>query len=274
MFRILILLSCTVFITSCASKMNKHHPIVIVYVDEKTEKKLGDEFPISRGHYVRFVKAIQTYKPEAVILKVFFDSNKKGDTKFSELQAYNVFTQAAAIKDKTEFTGNISGSIANNEFGLAENKSVIYPNKNITNGMDGVGFVDAPTNKEGLPYSFYLLRSYKGKVYPSLPLVILEHVKKSKAILKQNSVVVDDVDVAYDKKGIMNFEYNKDRSLYKTYSFIDVLEKKLPVDTFNNSIVVVFYKGKKLPPIKAYNGESYSPAEIVSDSINNILKVK
>lgn len=255
----------------CATtRMNKLHPISIVYIDEKTEKVIGD-FPVKRNHYVDLVKKIQKYKPHAVVLKFFLDSRKKEDRLFNEIKKYRVYTQASAVKDSSEYKGKIKGSLGENKYNFEDNKSVIYPNKRILRNLDGVGFVDAPTNSKGQPYSFYLVRSYRGELFPSLPIKILEDIKMSPASINSSGVRVGKKTIPMNNKGIFDFDYDKHTGLYREYSFIDVLDQKLPLDTFKNHIVVVFYKGKKLAPIKATNEHHYNPAEVVSDAINNVL---
>ena len=53
--------------------------ILLVYVDKKTEKILG-EFLIDISHYSTFLKKVSKYKPRYIILKFFFDIRKEGDT--------------------------------------------------------------------------------------------------------------------------------------------------------------------------------------------------
>lgn len=257
-------------VSACATKMNKRHPVSIIYIDEKTEASLGD-FPLKRNHYVQLVKSLQAYAPHSVVLKFFFDAKTDEDKSFKEIEDVRVYTQASALPSSTEWTGAIPNDLGKNVIGLQENFSVLYPNKTIYKSLDGAGFVDAPTNKEGQPRDFYLLRAYRRNLYPSLPLLILADVEGESPQVHRNKVVVGSRVLPMDNDGVFHFDYNKDRSLYRQHSFIDVIEGNVSKDAFKNHIVVVFYQGPKLIPVKAANGLKYNPAEVVSDAINNVL---
>lgn len=265
-YRLIIL---TLLLVSCTKKIN--YPISIIYVDEKTEKVLGD-FPIARKNYVEMVKALRAYSPKLVVLKLFFDSVKDGDEIFLELKDDHVYTQASALEDDSEAKFEIQNSIADNDIGLIDNKSIIYPNKKIESIMKGVGFVDAPANNEGKPYGFYLIRSYQNKIYPSLPLLIYSHIVNEKIEVTQKNVKVGKKEFKIDKNGEVNFEYFRNRKKFKYYSFIDVIENKINKDELKDNIVVIFYKGNKLTEPVAANGETYNPAEVVSDAIDFMFR--
>ena len=149
--------------------------IVIIYVDEKTEKKLGD-FPIDRSHYSRLIRVISKYDPRYIILKFFYDQKKEGDDQLiSELKKHkNVFTQAFSYQGDNESKIDISKYSIGNDFraNVDTNKSLIFPYKEISRAFSGIGFVNGVQSKDGKLEDFQIISSYEGNLYPSLPLLV------------------------------------------------------------------------------------------------------
>ena len=92
-----------------------------------------------------------------------------------------------------------------------------------------------------------------------------------KALLKSGEIRIGKSKAPIDTNGVYHFEYNKNKNLFKEYSFIDLLNEKVDGSKLKNNIIIVFYKGDKLRPVEASNGVEYNPAEVVADVINSVL---
>ena len=72
--------------------------------------------------------------------------------------------------------------------------------------------------------------------------------------------------------GMFRIDLSKPHSLYKTYSFVEVLNRKKGDIDFSNKIVIVFIEDPAVRNVKSKYGDLHNDAEIVADSINTVLK--
>ena len=79
-----LLITITMIFSSCSdrqeyyvgNRINNHHEIILIYVDEETENQLG-KFPIDRKCYIHLLNSLKKFDTAAIILKFFFDEEKK-----------------------------------------------------------------------------------------------------------------------------------------------------------------------------------------------------
>lgn len=266
-----------VLLFSCATtgkyKINSTYPLSIIYVDEKTEKQLG-EFPLKRQYYGELVQKLQESKPKYIILKFFFDQEKPGDEEFiAKIKDYkNILTQASSFWDHEENKVDIRRySFARNEIRFPQKNNVMFPYPKMRKAFDGVGFVNATVTEKGEVNSFELVSDYKGRLYQSLPLFILHKETGGNLQLLGKRIKVGNLPVPINIDGSFKLRLSRPGKLYPTYSFIDVINGKIDPTFFKNHIVIVFYRGDKISPAKGVNGFEYNPAEVVADAINSAL---
>lgn len=246
--------------------------IAIIYVDQKTEKSLG-EFPIVRSHYATLIKKLSDYKPRYTILKFFFDIKKKEDqTLIKEIKKHNnILTQAYSYQSKDVSQMDISSYALKGEVKkLPKRNTIMFPYPEMAKGFSGIGFVNGIADKD-IVKDFEIISNYKGKAYPSLPLVVLEKVLNTKAKISKETLVVGQKKFKLQQDLGMNLKWNKPGH-YPSYSMIDVLNDKIDKKKLENKILVVFYDGPKLTKAAAINGFSYNPAEVVANAIDHLLK--
>jgi CHASE2 domain-containing sensor protein len=248
--------------------------IVLIYVDQNTEKSLG-EFPIARSHYAKLVEVTSKHKPKYIILKFFYDLKKAGDEiLINEVKKHdNVFTQAYSFKGQEKSNLDISKySISAKGLEHAPFESLMFPYKEMSEAFSGIGFVNGIVSEDGRVKDFEIVSSYKGKAYPSLPLLILEKEMKAKSSIQNNVLSIGSKKIKISNDLGMKLKLKKPGS-FKTYSMIDVINGKVRKAELQDKILIVFYNGPKLTPAPAINGYSYNPADVVANAIDHILNL-
>lgn len=246
--------------------------IVLIYVDQKTEKSLGD-FPIARSHYAKLVEVASKHKPKYIILKFFYDLKKEGDeVLINEIKKHkNILTQAYSYSGDEKSSMDISKhAISTKGLKLDQIDTLIYPYKEMVEAFSGIGFVNGISNQEGKAIDFEIFSSYKGKVYPSLPLLVLEKEMNAKSTIENNILRIGSKEIKIKKDFGMKLKLKKPGS-YKTFSMIDVIKGRIDKKELENKILIVFYNGPKLTLAPAVNGYSYNPAEFVANAIEHLL---
>jgi hypothetical protein len=109
-------------------------------------------------------------------------------------------------------------------------------------------------------------------IYPSLPLLILQKEIGEKISIDKNEVKIGSVNIPINSNGSFPIKLSKPNKLYKSYSFIDVLQDKIDGKHFKGNIVIVFLNGEKAPMYKTGSGEFRNVVEIVADAINTALE--
>lgn len=237
-------------------------PVHIVYVDQKTEAKLGD-FPISRAHYGQAVEVLnRTQKPQLIVLKLFLDVPKKEDAELTKvLQNHkNVYTQAETTAEKAPDCP--LRSLGKNTLKLPDHPGAFCPVGVFGKAFAGIGFVNGKTNEKDEIDGLYLVNSVKGEIYPSLPLLLAKAYKREAITLESLKFAAD---------GSIPLPPVPKVFPWKTYSFLDLIEGKLPPETMKDAIVLIFYSGKKASPLPVAHGRTANQAELTALLVDSIL---
>lgn len=155
-------------------------PFVVVFVDAKTEAKLGP-FPYDRKIYADAVRALRNNGARAVVFKYFLDQSKseEGDAALEQaLKLLPSFLQARLDPSEKNsnplprrFTiQNVSGAFDNT---ISADGGWI-PLEKFAQACKGIGFVDI--RYPGKPLKIPLVERYKGNVVPSLQLRIAQFI--------------------------------------------------------------------------------------------------
>lgn len=233
-------------------------PISIIYVDEATEKKIGD-WPISRDYYAKALKIIfDDQRARIAVLKIFLDSDKPQDDVLAEtLKKYPyVYTQALAVEEDERWKDKIPLKVLGpNTFNYEDSNSGWFPNKKLAPHFRGVGLVNGKDNEKEENVGFYIVNSIQKKIYPSLPLLLSAEWRKEKLSFNPSKL---------NKDGSISMPPFPAKLPWKTYSFIDLLEQKIPKNDLQDKMVFIFYNGKKSSPLKFPEGKTYNPAEVIA----------
>ncbi len=134
----------------------------------------------------------------------------------------------------------------NNEYLPISTMAVNYPLRKFGNGTAGIGHLNLDPDSDGGIRKEVLLYEHYGKYYPSLALLMASrslnlsprHIRVELA----KGVEVGKLYIKTDKymRMLTGFYPPKDgKPVFKTYSFVDVRDGKIPMRTFRNKIVII-----------------------------------
>ena len=256
------------------NQMNSKYPISIVYIDAPTETELG-KFPIKRNYYARLIERLENFEVKYIILKFFLVEKTENDSALIEtLKKYdNILTQAAAVDEEGEddFQLLYRYQITTNDYAFPNYTKALLPYSELAKNFAGIGFVNAIF--EGNEFKeFNLFNSLNNKIYPSLPLLIIEKELGKKISIDKNEVKIGSINIPINSNGSFSINLSEPNKLYRSYSFLDVLKDKIDGKYFKDNIVIVFLNGEKAPMCKTGSDQPRNVAEILADAINTALE--
>src|SRR5512135_3206243 len=198
--------------------------IAIIAIDEKSIAELG-RFPWSRDNYARLLDRLAAAKTKAVMFDVFFPERESAahDQQF-----------AAAIKR----AGNVVLAVAFDYDKKGQVASITRSLPEIERGAVGVGHINQQPDDDGVIRRNPLLIEYGGKQIPSLGLMA------AMMALDEPKFVADDFDIAIGKRHIpvdgenrMWLNYVGGPGIYPRYSFVDVLNGRIPAEELKDKIL-------------------------------------
>ena len=234
-------------------------PFMFVFVDDKTESKIG-EFPYTRDIYAKAIKVASESGAKAVVLKYFIDELKD---KVSDIELSNSFKEIPVflqcrldikqdhpnqLPDRF-LTPEITFNKANN---IISGNSGWIPHEVFTDNCYDVGFVDIYSHKinQYLP----VIGLYHNIPIKSLAIKIFEYlfsenirIEDRKMIFKGNTY-----------KLTSRYEYElrlSNKEKLKIYSLIDLLENRIERDELLEKIVILGYGGNNQGLITTPIGE-------------------
>ena len=271
------------FITSCEeepnyemiSEMNKIHPIEIVYYTAESDAEIGP-FPVNRNVYSELIEEMEKDEPAYIILKFFFDSEKEQDLALSNtIKKYNnILTQATTVLDPVKITPDSvleKLSLNNISFKSIDQKQIVLPNDILLNSFSGIGMVDFISSNKNEYLSFQLISQVRGFYLPSLALKMGMMITDSEPVYKKNSINLGGKELL-TTNGMFRIDLSEPHLLYKTYSFVEVLNRNKGDIDFSNKIIIVFIEDPAVRNVISKYGKLHNDAEIVADSINTVLK--
>lgn len=281
--KLLALIAIILNLTSCKSNipnynmisgMNNSYTIEIVYFDEKTSNELG-EFPVSRDYSARLIHEIEKDNPKILIMKFFYDMPTENDTDFiNALSMYdNIFTQATTIlKPDESVSKETIEQFCLRDFyieNLENNETILLPYHEFINDFNGIGLVDMITNDNEY-LDFPIVSKVQNMFFPSLALKICMNIANTEPVYKNGNIFLDDV-IIEAPYGMYKIDLSEPKSLYKTHSFIDIINGTSE-SNFTGKIVIVFIEDPSVRQIKSEYNSLHNNAEIIADTINSILK--
>jgi len=270
------------FLTSCdeqnyemISEMNNLHPIEIVYYTAESDSGLG-EFPVERSIYGDLIEEIEKDEPAFIILKFFFDSEKKQDLALSNtiVKYNNILTQATTGLDPVRITPDSvleKLSLDNISFKSVDQKQIVLPNDTLLNSFSGIGMVDFISSNKNEYLNFQLISQVRGYYFPSLALKMGMMITGSEPAYKKDSINLGGKELL-SINGMFRIDLSEPHGLYETYSFVEVLNRSKGDIDFSNKIIIVFIEDPAVRNVKSEYGKLHNAAEIVADSINTVLK--
>ena len=110
---------------------------------------------------------------------------------------------------------------------------------------DGLGFVNAVPDSDGIIRRVPLFIRYGGTLYPSLALTTYMRSRNSETVMVQSdsqgliSIKAGDTFIPVDKHGFASLRFRGPSKTYTYISAAEVLDGKISPDIFNQKIVFV-----------------------------------
>jgi adenylate cyclase len=234
--------------------------VVIVAIDEKSINQLG-RWPWSRYLVAEFVTKLSDYKPRVVGFDIVFSEQESKDADIalgralekSENTILGYFFRDDATEDpnpesrKELKRSNIKlvkliGNSPSNALKKFRSADLNLPE--IGANATGFGYFNMLPDGDGIFRRSQILMSYDGEIYPSLDLESVRLYLGGEILLTMASYGVDALSISKtqiptDESGQFLVNFYGPAGTFNTYSAVDVLSGKLPVEALANKIVLV-----------------------------------
>ena len=234
--------------------------VVIVAIDEKSINQLG-RWPWSRYLVAEFVTRLSDYKPKVVGFDIVFSEQESEDADIALGKALekskNIILGYFFRDDATEDPhpesrkelkrSNIKlvkmiGKPPSNVLKKFRSADLNLPE--IGANAKGFGFFNMLPDGDGIFRRSQILMSYDGEIYPSLDLESVRLFLGGDLLLTMASYGVEALNInktqiPTDESGQFLINFYGPAGTFKTYSAVDVLSEKVPVEALEDKIVLV-----------------------------------
>ena len=202
--------------------------IKIIGIDEKTLAALGPINTWSRSVYADLITMLDNpeYKPAVIGIDVIFQGNvDEGDTALAEAAA-----AAGNVVTSTEYLYAEKPELSDAGLLIYPVIGVDYPYDSLKNSS-AYGFTNVSQDSDAIVRRLNSKESYGNESQEIFSKVVYD------TYCKANNI--ESVDIVADKYGRTLINYSGKPGDYEEISLIDVLEGRVDVRTFKNSIVLV-----------------------------------
>lgn len=207
--------------------LTKNPPVVekntvIIAIDDKSIGEIG-RWPWSRDVHATLLNTLETSKAKAIGFDILFTEPDKEhpirDTNFANAIERNntVVLAVAPLAPQKNITSELL------PFSILADKSA------------GLGHVDLEVDNDGLVRSMYLFAGWKESKWPSFSLALARLAKPNKTF-ETTTLTVGNY---WTRRQPILIPYTSTSGSVPIYSYIDVLDKTIDVNTFKNKIILV-----------------------------------
>lgn len=229
--------------------IKSNEQIVIIAVDEESIKKLG-HWPWPRDIHARLVDFLDAAQSQKIVFDVLFpdwdNDHPLADKKFLK-------TIENSEKIVLSFLFRMDRDNPKEAF-LPVFRSV----------TTRLGFTNNTSERDGITRKMPLYLEYRGILYPSLALAAFS-ANKDRLIIP--------ADLKLDKHNELYLNFAGEYQTFPYYSYVEVLEEKIPPTVFKNKIVLI---GATASGLYDRRATPFSPdfpgVEIQATAINNLLE--
>lgn len=218
-----------------------------------------------------------------VLGHLFLDPERAKSVAEKDVEAYHYILKSRPFPQIQKVSGSEVFDV-NRSWVEAKGKVAygVYPNiESLGNAAKSLGFFDEDADPDGTFRHATLLIYYEEQYFPSLAL---ETVRQAERIKNQDSVAYFGSDgLERIQIGPHNFDTQRDgRALvnfagpyktYKHYPMIDVINGTVPLETFQNKIVLFGATAKAIGDLRniPYGSPDYTGVEVHANIVDNIL---
>ena len=153
-----------------------------------------------------------------------------------------------------------SESISKNHFIKAD--QMVLPYGELLRSVSGLGFTNYVPDPDGVLRHIPLYIMYGKNLYPSISLqmwLYLKGLRSKQARITANGIRFEETLIPTDRHCFMRLNFAGSGKVYKTISFVDVLNNDFEAGTFTGKIVMVGSSAEELKDIKRIPGNSSLP---------------
>ncbi|MDI6792773.1 MAG: CHASE2 domain-containing protein [bacterium] len=214
--------------------------IVIVAIDAVSMKDLG-HWPWSRRYHARLIDMLAKAQAKVIGLDLSVIEEEKRDT-LSDAAFFTSATRAGNIVYPVFF------DLIRTDSGKKE--ICLKPLPALKETALGLGHIEVEPSLDGILRKINLVRPFEDEGFLSFGLEIVRAARDiSLTDLKSprgNTFIFGPLEIPMDDEGRMLINYCGGQHTVKTFSYIDVLEERIPLSEFTGKIVLVGITAKKI----------------------------
>lgn len=269
--------------------------ILIVDIDARSIDKLGRFHNWSRARLAELVAGLHAGGVRAVVFDLLLDAGPDSSADAQLLAALQASGRVVAgagfsVADSAAFLYAMRTppvELAGAALAFAGDSCVLWPQERLESGLPGLqsvarwGFVNARPDPDGVIRRAPLLASFGGQVWPSLALAAAVPALGWSGLAVQagpRTLTFTDPDgagrrsLSHDGRGNLLLRYRGPWRSFRTVSFYDVLEGRLPAGFLQNKIVLVGSSLAGLADLKPVPLQAAFPGvEIQATVLSNLL---
>lgn len=267
--------------------------VVIVAIDNKSVKEIG-RWPWSREVIATLISGIAEYGVKVSALDVVFSEpqNMTSDTALAESIALsgNVIAGHFFRNENNPIDTEVLAQIQSSKItqiqidkGVASVPLIEYANMDANSAMIGqgalaYGFFNVISDSDGLFRQLPLLMLYKGDVYPAMVLQALkqyagEPAQVSVGASGVRAIQVGKYTIPSSQEGELSVNYYGPTGTIKTYSAVDIIKKRLPVEELRGKLAFVGFTEMGIYDVRPTPFDSVLPGvEIHASAAANVLE--
>lgn len=234
---------------------------VIIAVDDKSLSKVG-RWPWSRDVHATLLNTLETSKAKAIGFDILFidpdTEHPIRDKNFAEAIKKNksVVLAVAPLSPQKTIT------------------SELLPLTILKDNSAGLGHVDLELDNDGFVRSVYLFAGWKESKWPSFSLALAKLAQPNKTF--ENTPLT--LGTHWTRRQPILIPYVNKSDSIPTYSYIDVLDKTVSIDTFKNKVVIIGITATGISPKFSTpfsaNHQNMTGAEINAHIVNGLINDK
>ncbi len=261
-------------------KSRKTSPIVIIYLDDQSLKKIAQPWPWKRSIFAKALKNLATQNPKVIGLDFLFTEKREGiqDYIFSSTLK-NISKKIPIILGKSFYYNQGTENIKNSSIKYLE-KGLLMPLIEFKKYTSS-GFLNFPLDADGFIRRAAIIQNYeKEKIFSFSLVIIMKYLNiLSSQINYQPAqfLQIKEKIIHLNRNNSVNINYNKNLNYFRKISFFQIYENDIPPKFFQDKIVLIGsnFLGSKdtyFTPIKFKENITKIPGVLIhANIINNLL---
>ncbi|MDI6793538.1 MAG: CHASE2 domain-containing protein, partial [bacterium] len=244
-------------------KIDPGKDVIIVGIDENSLQKLG-KWPWPRSYHSKLIDYLAESKTKVVGVNLSFVEPSPQDK---------------MLIDSTYRAGNVIHPVFFASKGDGEEIMVVRPFDQLSKSALSLGHIQGEPEVDGILRRLSLVRSCQGETYLSFSLEVARNFlgidMTELELIQENTFLLGPLKIPVDRKANMVINYAGKSGTFKTFSYADVLEKKILKSEFKNKIVLIGITSKGISdevmiPFST-KGNPISGVEVQANAVRTIL---